>query len=57
VSPYYVFREHGDAVIIGASSTKHIGTNLIDLEKGPLPDEVVKAVDATWDKVKASANS
>jgi aflatoxin B1 aldehyde reductase len=29
-------KEHGDAVIIGASSTKHIEQNLIDLEKGPL---------------------
>jgi aflatoxin B1 aldehyde reductase len=29
-------REHGDAVIIGASSLKHIEQNLIDLEKGPL---------------------
>ena len=29
-------REYGDAVLIGASSTKHIEQNLIDLEKGPL---------------------
>ena len=29
-------REHGDAVIVGVSSTKHIETNLSDLEKGPL---------------------
>jgi hypothetical protein len=29
-------REHGDAVIIGASSLKHIEQKLIDLEKGPL---------------------
>lgn len=29
-------REYGDAVIIGASSTKHIEQNLVDLEKGPL---------------------
>lgn len=29
-------KEHGDAIIIGASSTKHIEQNLIDLEKGPL---------------------
>ena len=27
---------HGDSVIIGASSLKHIEQNLIDLEKGPL---------------------
>lgn len=29
-------REYGDAVIIGASSLKHIEENLVDLEKGPL---------------------
>lgn len=29
-------REHGDAVIIGASSLAHIEQNLVDLEKGPL---------------------
>ncbi|PCH42898.1 hypothetical protein WOLCODRAFT_152953 [Wolfiporia cocos MD-104 SS10] len=41
-------REYGDAVIIGASSLKHIEQNLIDLEKGPLPDAVVKALDDPW---------
>ncbi|KAG6824202.1 hypothetical protein H0H93_002443, partial [Arthromyces matolae] len=41
-------REHGDAVLIGASSLKHIEQNLLDLEKGPLPDEVVKALDEAW---------
>ena len=29
-------REHGDAILIGASSVKHIEENLVDLEKGPL---------------------
>ena len=29
-------REHGDAVLIGASSVKHVEQNLLDLEKGPL---------------------
>ena len=29
-------RVHADAVIIGASSTKHLEQNLVDLEKGPL---------------------
>jgi aflatoxin B1 aldehyde reductase len=29
-------REYGDAIIIGASSLKHIEQNLLDLEKGPL---------------------
>ncbi|KAJ7775541.1 Aldo/keto reductase [Mycena metata] len=38
-------REHGDSVLIGASSLAHIEQNLIDLEKGPLPDEVVEVLD------------
>ncbi|RPD76825.1 Aldo/keto reductase [Lentinus tigrinus ALCF2SS1-7] len=41
-------REYGDAVLIGASSTKHIEQNLIDLEKGPLPEEVLKVLDEAW---------
>ncbi|KAG1832668.1 Aldo/keto reductase [Suillus variegatus] len=50
-------RETGDAVIIGASSAKHTEQNLLDLEKGPLPNEVVKALDDAWLSVKAiSAN-
>ncbi|KAL5488392.1 hypothetical protein ACEPAI_6500 [Sanghuangporus weigelae] len=48
-------REYGDAVLIGASSLNHIGQNLIDLEKGPLPDEVVKALDEAWLVVKPFA--
>ncbi|KAJ7638337.1 Aldo/keto reductase [Roridomyces roridus] len=41
-------REHGDAILIGASSLAHIESNLVDLEKGPLPEEVVAALDAAW---------
>jgi len=41
-------RDHGDAVLIGASSLKHIEQNLLDLEKGPLPDDVAKALDEAW---------
>ncbi|KAI0744106.1 Aldo/keto reductase [Daedaleopsis nitida] len=48
-------REHGDAVLIGASSLKHIEQNLIDLEKGPLPDEVLKVLDEAWLDVSALA--
>lgn len=44
--------ELGDAVIIGASSKKHLEENLIDLEKGPLPEEVVQALDEAWAKTK-----
>jgi len=41
-------REYGDAIIIGASSMKHIEQNMLDLEKGPLPEAVVKALDEAW---------
>ncbi|KAG8856667.1 hypothetical protein FRB91_000440 [Serendipita sp. 411] len=41
-------REFGDAVIIGASKSAHLEQNLIDLEKGPLPDTIQSAVDAAW---------
>jgi len=46
-------KEHGDAVIIGASSVAHIEQNLIDFEKGPLHEEILKAVDEAWESVKA----
>lgn len=49
-------REHGDAVLIGASSLNHIEQNLIDLEKGPLPDDIVKALDEAWEVVRPSAS-
>ncbi|KAG6919107.1 hypothetical protein DXG01_008909 [Tephrocybe rancida] len=49
-------REHGDAVLIGASSLEHIGQNLVDFEKGPLPDDVVKALDEAWLIVKPRAS-
>ncbi|TCD64943.1 hypothetical protein EIP91_003401 [Steccherinum ochraceum] len=48
----FLKREHGDAVIIGASSVKHIEENLKDLEKGPLPEEVVQALEEAHEAVK-----
>lgn len=33
-------------------STKHIEQNMKDLEKGPLPEEVVKALDEALEKVR-----
>ncbi|KAJ3810062.1 Aldo/keto reductase [Lentinula aff. lateritia] len=49
-------REYGDAILIGASSLEHIRQNLIDLEKGPLPEEVVTALDKAWESVKPYAS-
>ena len=48
-------KQHGDAVIIGASSTNHIEQNLKDFELGPLDKEVVEAVDRAWETVKPNA--
>ena len=48
-------KEHGDAVIIGASSTKQLEANMEDLEKGPLPQEMVDAFDKGWLIVKRDA--
>ncbi|KAI0059909.1 Aldo/keto reductase [Artomyces pyxidatus] len=50
-------RESGDSVIIGASSLKHIEQNLLDLEKGPLPEEVLKALDEAWISVQPYASN
>lgn len=44
-----------DAIIVGASSAKHLEENLTDLAKGSLPDDVVQAVDNAWLEVKAVA--
>ncbi len=37
-----------DGVIIGVSSLEQLKSNLGDLEKGPLPEEVLKALDEAW---------
>jgi aflatoxin B1 aldehyde reductase len=45
-------QEAGDAIIIGASSKEQLESNLVDLEKGPLPQDVVEALDTAWSKAK-----
>lgn len=44
-------REKGDSIIIGASSLEQLEKNLSELEKGPLPEDVVQALDAAYLKV------
>ncbi|KAI5119069.1 hypothetical protein M0805_005487 [Coniferiporia weirii] len=44
-------RDHGDCVIIGASSTEYMQENLIALEAGPLPNGIVNAIDEAWELV------
>jgi aflatoxin B1 aldehyde reductase len=46
-------KEHGDGILIGASSTKHIEENLKILDDpNPLPEEVVKALNDGWERVR-----
>lgn len=44
-----------DGIIIGVSSAAQLEANLTNLEKGPLPDELVKALDEAWMVCKAEA--
>ena len=37
-----------DGVIIGVSNFDQLKSNLADLEKGPLPDDVIKVLDEAW---------
>ncbi|KAL9113881.1 MAG: hypothetical protein Q9227_002015 [Pyrenula ochraceoflavens] len=46
-------RQYPDAILIGASSTAQLDENLQNFEKGPLPEDVLKALDKGWEKVKA----
>lgn len=41
-----------DGVIIGISSIEQLGNNLDNLEKGPLPEDLVKSVDEAWQVAK-----
>ncbi|KAI8630034.1 aflatoxin B1 aldehyde reductase member 2 [Xylariaceae sp. FL1651] len=45
----------GDGILIGISSYEQLESNLDNLEKGPLPDDVVKALDEAWLICKADA--
>jgi aflatoxin B1 aldehyde reductase len=46
-----------DGIIIGVSSFSQLESNLKDLEKGPLPDGVVKALDEAWAVAKSTAST
>jgi aflatoxin B1 aldehyde reductase len=41
-------KDGDDGIIIGVSSLDQLKNNLKDLEKGPLPDEVVKVLNQAW---------
>ncbi|KAL1626220.1 hypothetical protein SLS54_003055 [Diplodia seriata] len=44
-----------DGVILGASKPEQIVSNVEAVQKGPLPDEVVSAMDAIWHSVSGKA--
>ncbi|KAI1111052.1 aldo/keto reductase [Nemania sp. NC0429] len=48
-------QELSDAIILGAGSVENLERNLTDLEKGPLPEAAVKALDDAWLVCKAHA--
>jgi aflatoxin B1 aldehyde reductase len=37
-----------DGIIFGSSTLAHLKSNIASVEKGPLPEEVVSAVDAAY---------
>lgn len=41
-------KDGNDGLIIGVSSISQLESNLKDVEKGPLPQEVVDALDQAW---------
>ncbi|EEU36120.1 uncharacterized protein NECHADRAFT_97537 [Fusarium vanettenii 77-13-4] len=45
-----------DGVVIGISSLSQLESNLTNLEKGPLPDEVLVALDLVWEITKPSCS-
>ena len=48
-------KDGNDGVIIGISSVEQLENNLDNLEKGPLPDEVVQAMDEAWQVSKVDS--
>jgi aflatoxin B1 aldehyde reductase len=37
-----------DGILVGVSSFNQLETNLRDIQKGPLPEEVVEVLDQAW---------
>ncbi|KAL8292070.1 hypothetical protein RQP46_001536 [Phenoliferia psychrophenolica] len=50
-------REPGDNVLIGASSAAQLEQNLVDLEKGPLPDKVIESLNKAWEHVRPAPSA
>ncbi len=46
-----------DGIVVGVSSMSQLKINLTDLEKGPLPEDVVQTLDLAWQITKASSTT
>ncbi|KAI3319544.1 hypothetical protein HD806DRAFT_509330 [Xylariaceae sp. AK1471] len=49
-------REGQDGVVIGFSSLKQLKENIDSLEKGPLSDDLLQALERAWRAAKADAD-
>lgn len=47
----------GDAIIVGASSVEHLESNLVDLNKDELLEEVVRVLDEGWEGCKGVSSN
>lgn len=43
-----------DGIVIGVSSLNQLESNLTNIEKGPLPEDVVEVLDQAWSSTKAT---
>lgn len=48
-------KDGNDGIIIGMSNQSQLESNLKDIEKGPLPEDVLKALDEAWLVTKPTA--
>ncbi len=48
-------KEHGDAIILGASSTHQLHSNLKAADEGALPAELVEAFKTAWQITKSDS--
>ena len=42
-----------DGIILGATKPHYIADNVASIEKGPLPEDVVAAIDKVWDALSS----
>lgn len=47
----------GDAIILGASRPEQLESSLTSCERGPLPEELVQALEEVWAEAEAEAPS